>query len=196
MANTYVKAAFTIFMSRQDASIIRDAEKACEIINAAGGAIDLAPDYDRLGLPFRNAFPARDGNPFGAFFAIFDDPVYPMFDCDIAYGLPDATGTCEVTFCGDQFGVEQVAMLLFAGCKSALPCAFEYAYDCDRLNIGEFGGGAAVITAQGVTHYATARLIHQALTAALTEAEAKATVSVLPKHRDADEWLTMERPHA
>lgn len=176
MANTYVKAAFGITMSRQDATIICDAEKACAIINEAGGATDLAPDHARLGIAFRNAFPARNGNPFSAFFAIFDDPVYPSLDCDIAYGLPDAMGICEVIFTGEQFGVEQVAQLLFTACKSALPCAYEFAYDCDRLRIGEFGGGAAVITSHGITYFATARMVHQALTVANAEPDA-ATVS-------------------
>jgi hypothetical protein len=172
MSNTYVKAAFTITMSREDASIIRDAEKACDAISAPCDTADLTPVYNCLGYPFHNAFPSRDGNPFAAFFAIFDDPVYPSLDCDIAYGLPDAMGMCEVIFTGDQFGVEQVAQLLFTACKSALPCAFEYAYDCDRLRIGEFGGGAAVITAHGITHFATARMIHQALTAANADPDA------------------------
>jgi hypothetical protein len=69
------------------------------------------------------------------------------------------------------------------------PCAFEYAYDCDSLRLGEFGGGAAVITTYGVTHCATARLIHDALSAATTEPDEGDDGFVLA-HRDTEHGLS------
>ena len=133
MANTYIKAAFCIVMSRSDASIVRDAEAACELIDSCPED-ELAAAYERLGTSFKQAFPAQGRNVFASFYEVFDDPVYPVLDCDIAYGHPDAMGLQELTFTGEQFGVEQIARLLFA-CKSALPCAFQYSYDCDNCGL-------------------------------------------------------------
>lgn len=194
MSNTYVKAAFAVTMSRADAAIIRDAETACEIIEDADENVDLAPAYECLSSPFKNAFPAREGNPFAGFFEIFDDPVYPTLDCEIEYGLPDAMGMCEVMFRGDQFGVEQVAQLLFTACKSALPCAFEFTYDCDRLRIGEFGGGAAIISDAGVTFHNTATMIQAAMGRASTASDEDDRGVVLAR-RDPDHGLSFWNEH-
>ncbi len=101
---------------------------------------------------------------FDAFVELFDDPDFPSFDCRVDVGDPDSTGQCEVEFSGEQFGVEQVARLIFTACKSALPCAFAWSYDCDRLRIGEFGGGCVVITAAGIDHHTTTGIIDRAIT--------------------------------
>ncbi|WP_210357309.1 hypothetical protein [Sphingomonas beigongshangi] len=69
----------------------------------------------------------------------------------------------QVFFHGDQVSVDAVALLIFATCKSVLPCGFEYALDCDRLRPGEYGGGYAAITAAGVSFGNSARQLERAL---------------------------------
>lgn len=73
------------------------------------------------------------------------------------------TDTKIVSFTGDQFGVEQVAHLLFACAKSALPLGFQYAYTCDRLRHDEFGGGAVVITQAGIRYHSTSDILRAGL---------------------------------
>ena len=120
--------------------------------------------FDGLGPAFAAAFPPTDDDPFGSFLALFDDGDLPVFSCRIDVDdTPDEAGKIQVFFHGDQVSVDAVALLVFATCKSALPCGFEYALDCDRLRPGEFGGGYAAITAAGVSFGNSARQLERAL---------------------------------
>ena len=96
---------------------------------------------------------------------------------------------CEVIFSGDQFGVDQVAQLLFLAAKSALPCGFEYAMDCDKLRLGEFGGGCVAITDAGVTFSGTSRMLDRMLERASGTADDGANGFVLST-RDAGHGLS------
>lgn len=162
MANTYTKAAFTILMSHADAMLLRVAEQACEILDTGGEDEDLARQYDALDPAFRAVFPPEGASKFGTFLAIFPDPDFPCLDCVIDIRSNDANDA-QVTFSGEQFGVEQVANLLLAACKSALPCGFAWVSDCDRLRPGEFAGGCVVVTGDGVRFHSTQTILERAL---------------------------------
>jgi len=163
MSNTYVKAAFSVFMSAEDALLLTRAQLACELLSDNMSDTDLRISFDALGYAFITLFPAKGDNHFGSFLELFDDPAYPTFDCDIAVGEVDSTGCCEVTFSGDQFGIEAVAYLIHTACKSALPCGFEWSFTSDKLRCDEFGGGYVVITADGPAFYSTTTLLREAL---------------------------------
>jgi hypothetical protein len=64
---------------------------------------------------------------------------------------------------GEQFGIEQIANLLFACAKSALLIGFEYAYTCDKLRNDEFGGGAVIITTDGINYHSTQTIVRDAM---------------------------------
>ena len=164
MANNYLEAAFALVMSSHDADVIRAAMTATDILDTRGEDDELRRAFDELGPAFAAVFPPKGPSGFDGFVELFDDPDFPTFDCHIDIGEADHDGRCEAAFSGEQFGVEQVARLISTACKSALPCAFAWSYDCDRLRIGEFGGGCVVITAAGVDHHTTTGIIDRALT--------------------------------
>ena len=163
MSNTYTKAAFTLLMSREDATLLRTAQQAVDILDTNGDDADLAAGYDTLGDRFHAVFPAQGPHRFGSFLTLFDDWHFPYLDATIEIDDDPAEAQVQVTFSGDQFGVAQVAELIFRGCKSALPCGFAWSYDADRLRVGEFGGGCVVITEAGVTYHNTGEILAAAL---------------------------------
>lgn len=165
MSNTYVKAAFSLFMSAEDAAMIARAQRASEVLTDNLSDKDLKLSFDALGYEFITLFPAKGPNDFGSFLDLFDDHAYPTFDCNVVIDKPDSCGVCEVTFSGEQFAVEAVARLIHVACKSALPCGFEWSYTSDKLRCDEFGGGYAVITQDGPTFYSTSTLLREALAA-------------------------------
>ena len=164
MSNTYLKTAFALVMSSEDAALIQAAFVAADLLEANSEDDELRRAFDDLGPAFAAAFPPQGASGFGSFAELFDDPDFPSFDCRVDVGEADEQGRREVAFSGEQFGVEQVARLIFTACKSALPCAFAWSYDCDRLRVGEFGGGCVVITASGIDHHTTTGIIDRAIT--------------------------------
>ena len=189
MSNTYTKAAFTIRMSAADANLIQAAEKASDILDTTSQADELQTAYDALGDRFATVFPPKDGEPFASYLGLFDDPVFPFLDARIELVDPDEQGQCEVTFSGDQFGIEQVAHLIFAAAKSALPCAFAWSYDSDRLRVGEFGGGCVIITEAGIDFHNTTSIIDRAITREIKDPDEAVDGYVLAI-RDAEHGLS------
>jgi len=124
MSNSYTKAAFTILMNRDDAALLRSAEAAVDLLDTNGEDADLAAAYDTLDERFRAVFPPKGDSRFDTFLELFDDPHFPYLDARIEIDDDPAEALVKVTFSGDQFGVDQVAELIFRGCKSALPCGF------------------------------------------------------------------------
>lgn len=164
MSNSYTKAAFGIVISEAEADLLRLAQDASDMLDNIGQDEDRHDAYAQLGPAFAEAFPPNETDPFAAFLALFPDANFPFFDCSITTEAdPAAPGRQRAFFSGDQFGIEQVANLIFAVCKSALPCGFEYANDCDRLRVGEFGGGYVAITERGVRYGSSSRLLDRAL---------------------------------
>jgi hypothetical protein len=162
VSNSYTKAAFCILMSPADVTTLNLAEKAVDILDTVSDDEDLKLSFDALGVGFHKVFPAKGPNDFGSFLQLFDDPAYPRFGCSIDIEEPGTNGLCEVTFTGEQIEVEAIARLIFAACKSALPCGFEWAHDADRLRVGEFGGGTVVITAAGIQYHSTRDVLDRA----------------------------------
>ena len=164
MSNSYTKAAFCILVPPADVTTLSLAEKAVDILDRVNDDGDLKLSFDALGVGFHTVFPAKGANDFGSFLELFDDPAYPRFGCDIDIEEPDSEGLCAATFSGEQVEVEAVARLIFAACKSALPCGFEWAHGMDRLRAGEFGGGSVVVTAAGIDYHSTRDVLDRAIT--------------------------------
>lgn len=165
MSNNYTKASFLLLVQPDEAELLQLAKDASDMLeNHDDDALGRREAFDGLGPAFAAAFPPTDDDPFGSFLALFDDADFPIFSCRIDVDdTPDEAGKIQVFFHGDQVSVDAVALLIFAACKSALPCGFEYALDCDRLRPGEFGGGYAAITAAGVSFGNSARQLERAL---------------------------------
>ncbi|WP_288806384.1 hypothetical protein [uncultured Novosphingobium sp.] len=159
MASNYVISAFTLRMHTDDAEMIGLAERASELLVAELNDGELKLAFHGLGERFAAMFPADGPNHFGSFLRLFDNPGYPMFDCDVTVTPAGDDGWCTVFFFGYQFGVGSVARLIFAACKSALPCTFSWALTCDRLRPSEFGGGCAIITEAGIDFHTTTGII-------------------------------------
>lgn len=164
MSNSYTKSAFSILMSTTDVTTLSLVRKAVEILDRVSDDEDLKLSFDGLGTAFSRAFPAKGPNDFGSFLELFDDPDFPRFGCDIDIEEPGSDGLCAVTFRGEQVDVEAVANLIFTACKTALPCAFEWARVTDRLCVGEFGGGCVVVTAAGIQYHNTRDILDRAIT--------------------------------
>lgn len=166
MANSYTKAAFHLLVSAEEAAMLRLAERAVDILDTNGADEDLALGYDSLGTAFRALFPPKGASMFESFLELFDDWSFPYLDCRVDLDEPDANGKVMAFFHGDQFGVEPVAKLIRIACPSVLPCGFAWSSDCDRLQAGEFGGGAVVITADGIDWHSTTGILNHALSRA------------------------------
>lgn len=163
MANNYIHAAFAVTVTASEAQLIASVEAAMAAIDQdlLGEARQEA--YDNLGPAFAAAFPSIGDDPFSGLMPIFPDEDFPCLDATIIIedGPDDATKV--VNFSGEQFGIEQIANLLFACAKSALPIGFEYAYTCDKLRNDEFGGGAVIITTDGINYHSTHTIVRDAM---------------------------------
>lgn len=131
MSNNYIKAAFSLVVTPDEAALLRLAVKAIDILDTTGDDADLALAYDALGTAFHAAFPPKGESRFESFLALFDDWHFPYLDAhididDVPAGDDGTPAACRAIFSGDQFGVEQVANLIFSVCKSALPCGFAW----------------------------------------------------------------------
>jgi hypothetical protein len=162
MSNSYLKAAFALLMSREDAALLREAEKAVDLLDTNGTDDELAAAYDTLDERFRAVFPPKGDNRFESFLELFEDWNFPYLDARIAIEDAEGEDNVRVTFTGDQFGVDQVAKLIFRACKSALPCGFAWSYGSDRLKVGDFGGGCVVITDVGIQWHTTQGILERA----------------------------------
>ncbi|QHD70618.1 hypothetical protein GS397_26255 (plasmid) [Sphingobium yanoikuyae] len=163
MANNYLSSSFILEMTAEDAEMVRLAQNASVILEFYAGDSPRDIEYKKLGPRFAALFPPKDGDDFGSFLDLFDDPDFPSFDCSIVISEVDAEGHCKVSFSGNQFGVDQVANLIFTACKSALPCAFSWAHTCDALRPDEFGGGCVIITEAGIDFHSTTGIIGRVL---------------------------------
>lgn len=188
MSNSYTKAAFCILMSPADATMLSLAVKAIDILDTVSDDEDLKLSFDALGVRFGEVFPAKGPNAFGSFLDLIDDPAHPSLGCDIDIEEPDTEGRCAVTFSGEQVEVEAVARLTFTACKSALPCAFEWAHGMDRLRVGEFGGGCVVITVAGIDYHNTRDILDRAITREIRDPD-EAVDGVVMVFRDPEHGL-------
>lgn len=163
MANNYLYAAFAVSVTASEAQLIANVEAAIDAIEQDLQGKARQEAFDALGPEFAATFPPTSDDPFSGLMPIFPDEDFPCLDADVTIEERDANGTHTVSFSGHQFGIEQVANLLFACAKSTLPIGFEYAYTCDKLRNDEFGGGAVIITAGGIDHHSTHAIVREAL---------------------------------
>lgn len=163
MANNYIHAAFAVTITASEAELIAAAETAINAIEEDLQGESRREAYEALGPAFADAFPPISEDPFSGFMPILPDKDFPCLDATITIEDGQDHTTKVVAFSGDQFGIEQVANLLFACAKSALPIGFEYAYTCDKLRNDEFGGGAVIITANGIDYHSTHAIVREAL---------------------------------
>lgn len=167
MAITYIKASFALAVTSSEYALL---EEACEVAAALSGddltGAERATYFAGLSDAFRATFPPTD-DPFGGFLAMFEDPKFPSFDCEV-WAEPTPVDRAphdqqQIIVYGAQINVRAVAELIFRVARSALPTGFEYSLDCDILRPGCFGGGYVGITENGVTFADTNTLLHQAL---------------------------------
>ena len=163
MANNYLQAAFAVTVTASEARLIAAVLHAVEAIDSGMEGDEAAALTAELGPEFAAAFPGDDANPLAGVMSIFPDPDFPCLDADVRIEDGPEADTRIASFSGDQFGVEQVANLLFACAKSAFPIGFQYAFTCDRLRHDEFGGGAVVITDGGIHYHSTSDIIRAAI---------------------------------
>lgn len=163
MSNSYTKAAFGLVITAAEADLLRRVVVAIELIGDADTSIDaLEAHYASIGPDFAALFPRTELSPFDGLLNLFPDANYPVLDCDIEIGEPDAGGQVIVFLSGEQFGIETAANLLQRCARSALPFGFEWASDHDRLRAGEFGGGYVLITETGIEYGSTGRMLDRA----------------------------------
>ena len=147
MSNSYTKAAFDLTVTVAEADMLRRVIAAVERIDGTEAGSDVRDaHYASLGKDFADLFPRGDEDPFGGLLDLFEDPQYPYLDFHVVFDEADQLGQVLVTFSGEQFGIDVAARLIQRCARSALPFGFEWASDCDRLRVGEFGGGYVVIT--------------------------------------------------
>lgn len=164
MSNSYTKGAFVLTVTDAEAAVLRLVPEAVEFINDRSLTIeDLEARFITMGPGFAAVFPRTDENPFDGLLNIFSDINCPCLDFDMHVGESDGSGRVDVTISGEQIDVETVAELIRRAAKSALPFGFEYACDCDKLRVGEFGGGYVAITEAEVEYGYTGRLLESAL---------------------------------
>lgn len=185
MANNYIHAAFAVTVTASEAELIAAVETAIDAIEGDLQGEARREAYDALGPAFAEAFPPTSDDPFSGLMPIFPDEDFPCLDATITIADGHDDGTRIVHFSGDQFGIEQVANLLFACAKSALPFGFEYAYTCDKLRNDEFGGGAVIIKSDGIDYHSTHTIVRDAI-AGETDATASRLVMTT---RDAEHGL-------
>ena len=149
MSNNYLKAAFVLDVTADEAGMLRHVNEALTALDVPSSDRSEA-EFVALGPDFAAMFPSDEEEPFAGFLNLFNDPDYPTFGCSIDVDPTGLDGKAEVYVGGDQIELEAIAELIFRCCKSALPFGFEYALDCDRLRPGEFGGGYVAVTADGI----------------------------------------------
>ena len=90
MANNYLSSSFILEMTAEDAEMVRLAQDASVILEFYAGDSPRDIEYKKLGPRFAALFPPKDGNDFGSFLDLFDDPDFPSFDCSIVISEVDA----------------------------------------------------------------------------------------------------------
>ena len=164
MSNSYTKTAFELTMLPDEFKLLKEVVSVSEMLAwHETSNEDLPAKFDECSQAFRDLFPAVNGNSFERFLELFDDPDYPVLDFDIDQQGAHDDGQVSVVFTGEQFSPEVAASVIQRVCRSALPCGFDYAFDHDKLRLGELGGGFTVVTAEDVSFGTTSQSIDRAL---------------------------------
>lgn len=165
MANHYIKASFTLNVTQDEAEVLRRVEDALAIVENRD--LDRAAQehgYQALGEGFAACFPATEADVFASFLEIFSDSDHPHPGFSLVIDPPNPKGECTVWIHGEQIDVEAAANLIQIMARSALPFGFEYSFDCDRLRVGEFGGGFVAIFDDHIEYGTSAQGLERTLT--------------------------------
>ena len=181
MANHYLKALFVFDVAPDEADLVAQAFEAADLLANQPDEAAIASAYADLGPAFAAALPGSADDPFASFRELFDDGDYPGFGCTLERIEGRGDQGPRLWFAGEQVAVDALPRLFARVAPSSLPFAFEYAFDCDRLGIGEFGGGVAIATAEGADWISSRELVEKAV-------EPKPTLLVLAV-RDAERGL-------
>ncbi len=168
MADYFTKASFTITVTETEADILRRIDDAIAIIEDKElDPTELEARFRSLGPAFAECFQPKDADIFSSFLSMFPDPDYPRLGFSLSIDIidpADDSGLRRLWFHGEQMDVEVAANLIHTVARSALPFGFEYAIDCSRMRIGEFGGGFAAIREDGIEFGNSAQGLERALT--------------------------------
>lgn len=162
MANSCVKAAFAIRVAPDEALLIEQVFEAAEQLSQGLDPAEAGALYARFGPAFAHAFPRGAEDAFAAVRALFDDPAYPAFGCEVDIDQPGPDRRVPVWFGGDQVAIDALPRLFHRVAVSSLPIGFQFAFTCDRYRIDEFGGGYAIATAAGAAWEDSRRLLERA----------------------------------
>lgn len=171
MANHYLKASFVLTVAPDEADLIGLAFEAAELLADRPDEEEQVARHAGFGPAFADAFPVGEDDPFAGFRDLFDEPDHPTFGCSVERLGTDGDGREQLWFSGEQVGIDALPRLFCVAAPTALPFAFEFSFDCDRLRIGEFGGGIAIAEADGARWITTRALVEE------VQAPAMATIT-------------------
>lgn len=189
MADHFIKASFTITVTEAEAEVLRRIEDAIAIVQDKHlDTTEREAQFRTLGLAFAECFLPSDADIFAGFLAMFPDPDYPRLGFSLsidAIDPPGDSGLRKFWIHGDQIDIEAVANLIQTVARSALPFGFEYAIDCSRMRLGEFGGGFVAIRADDIEFGNSAQGLERALTRLPDDARHGLVIAI----RDEEEGL-------
>lgn len=158
MADSYVQGSFAFSCTHAELALIEEAFEASYAFMAEDTTRDPSPE-------FLAAFaPVKPGDPWSGFLAIFPDPDFPDFGVEFEAG--NACDHPEVStvflYSTTDFQPDALAQLIRHCCQDTLrqaPIGFEWACTCSRPKLGEFGGGACAIFADGTVFKTTGAML-------------------------------------
>ncbi len=166
MSNDYTLTTFAFAATHAEASIIREALRAIDILHGPEKD-DLTADWERMAPEFRCAFAnPKDGvsKNFDTFLSIFVDPCWPTFGTEFSF-TENPEGSITVTGDSEQFAFEPTAKLFERAINTSFPIVITWAETCSKAIPGAFGGGSFRITKHGTTWLHTHDLLRDPETA-------------------------------
>ncbi|KHK90369.1 hypothetical protein [Novosphingobium malaysiense] len=188
MADSYVQGSFTFSCTHAELALIEEAFEASYAFMAEDTPKDPSPE-------FLAAFPpVNSGDLWNGFLAIFPDPDFPdfgvEFEAENPRDRPELSTVC--LYSTTDFQPDALAQLIRHCCQETLrqaPIGFEWACSCSRPKVGEFGGGACAIFADGMVFKTTGAVLNDMLSRkshAATAAESRNGWSEDPEYPVAD----------
>ncbi|MGE4306678.1 MAG: hypothetical protein AB7E24_21920 [Novosphingobium sp.] len=162
MADTYIQGSFSFSCSYAELALIEEAFEASYTFMAEDTPKDPSPE-------FLTAFPpVKPEDPWSGFLAIFPDPDFPDFGVEFEAENPRDRPELSTVFLYSttDFQPDALAQLIQHCCQDTLrqaPIGFEWACSCSRPRVGEFGGGACAIFADGMVFKTTGAILSDML---------------------------------
>jgi hypothetical protein len=162
MADAYVQGSFSFSCTYAELALIEEAFEASYAFMAEDTPADPSPE-------FLAAFPpVKPKDPWSGFLAIFADPDFPDFGVELEAGnsLERPELATIFLYSTTDFQPDALAQLIRHCCQYTLrqaPIGFEWACSCSRHRVGEFGGGACAIFADGMVFKTTGAVLSDML---------------------------------